>query len=62
MNIFKVVKEKKAFLLLANLLLASFQKRIASQLNIQAGAEMIQAIESADAVGAQVHLAVQTQT
>ena len=29
MDIFKVVKEKKAFLLLANLLLASFQKKIA---------------------------------
>jgi pheromone shutdown-related protein TraB len=57
MNIFKVVKEKKAFLLLANLLLASFQKRIASQLNIQPGAEMIQAIDSAEAVGAAIHLA-----
>ena len=41
MNITKVIKEKKTFLLLSNLLLASFQKRIADQLDIQPGAEMI---------------------
>ena len=49
MNINKVIKEKKTFLLLSNLLLASFQKRIADKLDIQPGAEMIQAIDSADA-------------
>ena len=57
MDIVKVVREKKAFLLLSNLLLASFQKRIAKKLDIRPGQEMIQAIESAEAVGAQVHLA-----
>lgn len=57
MDIVKVVKEKKAFLLLSNLLLASFQKRIAKKLDIRPGQEMIQAIESAEAVGAGVHLA-----
>jgi len=57
MNITKVIKEKKTFLLLSNLLLASFQKRIADKLDIQPGAEMIQAIDSADAIEADIILA-----
>ena len=57
MNIIKVIREKKTFLLLSNLLLASFQKRIANKLDIQPGAEMLQAIESAQEVDAQVVLA-----
>lgn len=57
MDIIKVIREKKAFLLLSNLLLASFQKRIAEKFDIQPGAEMIQAIESAEAAGAAIHLA-----
>ena len=56
-DIVKVIREKKTFLLLANLLLASFQKRIAKKLNIKPGQEMIQAIESGEAVGAKIHLA-----
>jgi len=34
MDIVKVVKEKKAFLLLSNLLLAAFQKRIARKMDV----------------------------
>ncbi|RTZ96163.1 MAG: TraB family protein [Deltaproteobacteria bacterium] len=56
-DIVKVIKEKKAFLLLSHLLLASFQKRIARRLDIKPGEEMIRAIEAADRVGAQIHLA-----
>ncbi len=56
-DIVKVIREKKSFLLLSNLLLASLQKRIAKKLNIRPGQEMIQAIESAEAVGAAIHLA-----
>jgi len=55
-DIVKVIREKKSFLLLANLLLASFQKRIAKNLNINPGQEMIQAIQSAEAVGARVRM------
>src|SRR5690625_3791294 len=47
MDIFKVIKEKKATLLLMNLAISSFQKRIAKQFNINPGQEMIQGIESA---------------
>lgn len=57
MDIVKVIKEKKAFLLLSNLLLASFQKRIAEKLDVKPGEEMISAIETAEKVGAQIHLA-----
>ncbi len=57
MDIIKVIKEKKAFLLLSNLMLASFQKRIADRLDVAPGQEMIQAMDSAEALGATVHLA-----
>jgi pheromone shutdown-related protein TraB len=56
-DIIKVIKEKKSFLLLSNLLLASFQKRIADKFDIKPGAEMIKAIESGEAIGAEIHLA-----
>jgi pheromone shutdown-related protein TraB len=56
MDIVRVIKEKKAFLLLTNLLLASFQKRIAKKLDINPGQEMIQAIKSADETGANIEL------
>jgi len=56
-NIVKVIKEKKAFLLLSNLMLASFQKRIAKKLDVVPGQEMIAALESAEVVAAGTHLA-----
>ena len=56
-DIVKVIREKKSFLLLSNLMLASFQKRIAKKFDITPGQEMIQAIESADAIGAEIYLA-----
>jgi len=57
MDIIKVIKEGKAFLLLSNLLLASFQKRIAKKFDINPGEEMMKAIETGEAVGAGIHLA-----
>ncbi|MDD4073145.1 MAG: TraB/GumN family protein [Desulfobacterales bacterium] len=57
MDIIKVIKEKKAFLLLSNLLLSAFQKRIADKLDVKPGQEMITAIESAEETGARIHLA-----
>lgn len=56
-DIVKVIKEKKSFLLLSNLMLASFQKRIAKKFDIKPGEEMVKAIETAEEVGAQIHLA-----
>jgi pheromone shutdown-related protein TraB len=57
MDIVKVVKEKKAFLLLSNLILASFQRRIADKMDIRPGQEMITAIETANKLGARTWLA-----
>lgn len=56
-DIFKVIKEKKASLLLMNLAISSFQNRMAKQFNIQPGQEMIQGINSAKEVGANLVLA-----
>jgi pheromone shutdown-related protein TraB len=57
MDIVKVIREKKAFLLFLNLVLASFQKRVGDKLGIQPGAEMMRAIEVSEATGARIHLA-----
>jgi pheromone shutdown-related protein TraB len=57
MDIFKVIKEKKATLLLMNLLISSFQKKMAKQFGIKPGQEMIQGIESANEIDAEVVLA-----
>jgi pheromone shutdown-related protein TraB len=56
-DLIKVIKEKKAFLLLSNLMLAHFQKKIGQKLGIKPGEEMIRAIETAKSVGANIHLA-----
>jgi len=56
-DIVKVIREKKAFLLLSNLLLAHFQKKIGDKLGVKPGEEMMRAIKSAESVNAQVHLA-----
>ncbi|TMN22241.1 TraB/GumN family protein [Lentibacillus cibarius] len=57
MDIFQVIKERKATLLLMNLAISSFQKRMAKQFGINAGQEMIQGIESANEIGAELVLA-----
>ncbi|MCD6586320.1 MAG: TraB/GumN family protein [Desulfobacteraceae bacterium] len=57
MDIIKVIKEKKSFLLLSNLMLASFQKRIGNKLGVKPGEEMIRAIDTAESTGAEICLA-----
>ncbi|WP_079508944.1 TraB/GumN family protein [Mesobacillus jeotgali] len=57
MDIIQVIKEKRASLLLMNLAISSFQNRMANELGIKAGQEMIQGIESARDVGANLVLA-----
>ena len=56
-DLIKVIKEKKAFLLLSNLMLAYFQKKIGLKLGIKPGEEIMRAIQAAKAVGAPIHLA-----
>ncbi|MDT9027390.1 MULTISPECIES: TraB/GumN family protein [Rossellomorea] len=56
-DIFQVIKDKKATLLLMNLAIGSFQRRMAKQFGIKPGQEMIQGIESAKEIGAELVLA-----
>lgn len=57
MDIVKIIKEKKTTIFLVNLVLSSYQKKMAKQLGIKAGQEMTQGIESAKEIGAEVVLA-----
>ncbi|NMD39508.1 MAG: TraB/GumN family protein [Deltaproteobacteria bacterium] len=56
MDIFKVIKEKKAAFLMANLVMSSFQRRIGEKLGVRPGDEMRAAIEEAEANGIEVLL------
>ncbi len=56
MKITKIIKEGKTQLFLANLLLASFQKKIGKDLKIKPGAEMIEAIKSGKKASAKIAL------
>jgi pheromone shutdown-related protein TraB len=51
LDIVKVLKEGKGFLLLANLVLSSFQRRMGKNLGIKPGDEMKAAVEEAQALG-----------
>jgi len=57
MDIFKVVRQKKAVFLLAQLIMTSFYRRLGEKLGIQPGAEMLKGIEMAEKTGAQLVLA-----
>ena len=57
MDIYKVVREGKSFLLFANLIMTAFQKRLGSQLGVKPGAEMLEAANAAERIGAELILA-----
>lgn len=57
MDIIKVIREKRTSLLLFQLLMVSFQKKIAEKFGIKPGEEMLRAISKADASGARLVLA-----
>lgn len=57
MDIFKVVKEKKAVLLLAQLIMSSFYRKLGEQLDVKPGAEMIEGVNLAKERNAQLVLA-----
>lgn len=56
-DIVKVIKAKKVGFLLANLVLSSYQKRMAKRLNTNVGQEMVQGIKCAEETGAHLVLA-----
>lgn len=57
MNILNVVKEKKSLFLLSQLILASFYRRLGSQLSVEPGAEMIEGIKQSKKYGSVLLLA-----
>ena len=56
-DVVQVIKLKKVGFLLATLILSAYQKKIAEQLNVIVGQEMLQGIDSAQEVGAELVLA-----
>jgi pheromone shutdown-related protein TraB len=56
LDIFRVLKEGKAPLLLSSLVMTSFQRRIAKELGIEPGAEMRRGAELAEQTGATLQL------
>jgi len=57
MDIVKVIRDKRTSLLLSQLLMMSFQKKIAEKFNIHPGEEMLRAIAMAEKQGAGIVLA-----
>lgn len=56
-DVVKIIKEGKALLLLAKLALSSYQKKLARKFGINPGEEMMQGINSAKEIGAELCLA-----
>lgn len=56
-DIVKIIREGKALLLLANLIVSSYQRKLAKKFGVNPGQEMIQAINSAREMGAELCLA-----
>ena len=51
LDIVKVLKNKQGFLLLANLVLSSFQKRMGQNVGVKPGDEMVSAMNTAESLG-----------
>lgn len=56
-DLVEVIKEKKVGFMLANLVLGSYQKKLANQLGSNVGQEMLQGIQAAEETGAHLVLA-----
>jgi len=56
-DLIKVIRQKKSFVLLMNLVLAYFQRKLGQRLGVRPGEEMLRAVKTAEEVGAAVHLA-----
>lgn len=56
-DIVSVIKQGKAYLLLAQIMIAGFQKKLGDQLHIKPGAEMMRSAAVAEEVGAKLSLA-----
>ena len=57
MDIFKVIREGKSFLLFANLIMTAFQKRLGSRFGVKPGSEMFEAANVAKKLNSELVLA-----
>jgi len=57
MDVFRVIKENKAFFVLVQLIMSSFYRKIGEKLGVQPGAEMAEGIRQAEQIGAELMLA-----
>ncbi|MDR2135098.1 MAG: TraB/GumN family protein, partial [Treponema sp.] len=55
LNVFKVIREGRGFLLIANLVLSGFQRRMGDELGVKPGEEMKTAVETAGELGIPCH-------
>lgn len=56
LDIFKVIKEGKTLMLLANLAIGAYQRRLGEELGVEPGAELMAGAAKADEVGAKLEL------
>jgi pheromone shutdown-related protein TraB len=57
LDLFQIIRQKKVLYLLANLALSAYQRKIGERMGVKPGAELLAAVKSAKAVGAQLVLA-----
>lgn len=57
MNIFKIVREKKSALLMAQLIMGTFYRKLGEQLGAKPGAEMLEGADQAKEIGAEIVMA-----
>lgn len=55
-DLVQVIKDKKVGFMLAQLVLASYQRKLAKQLDTNVGEEMLQGIRSAEETGAELDI------
>ncbi len=54
MNVFKVIKQKKVFFLLAQLIISAFYRKLGEKLGVEPGAEMLEGVKMAEQTGAKL--------
>jgi pheromone shutdown-related protein TraB len=57
LDLFQIIRQKKVLYLLANLALSAYQKKIGERMGVKPGAELLAAVNTAQAVGAKLVLA-----
>ncbi len=56
LDVFRVIRDGKTLMLLANLAIGAYQRRMGAQLGVQPGAELLAGAESAESIGAKIEL------